>query len=469
MDFPLAELADLADTVGGLVSGPLSGDAQLGLSDAELVGAVRSAEQLGRWADAVRLTLAGEVGRRADAQFGEDRITRRFGGGDAADLLERAALVSPATARGRLRDAKAVTTRVTLTGAVRCAPLAHARVELVAGRLSGDALATIADALRPIQGRCSTSDLAAAERELVGAAVGGGEDAPCSIRELRIMGTTWALYLDPDGCLPDEDYAQRARGIRLGRSRRGLRHIRGDVTEDVGAQLERLFDAHLNPRVEDRTPRFTDAAETDDQEIIRDPRSADQRRHDAFAAILAAAAGSVDTPTLGGAAPTLIVTVSEEQLHRPDGVAFLDGPDGHTPVPASLARHVGCHGTIHRVTLAPGGAIRSLTVTDRCFTHWQRKTIAVRDGGCIIPGCGVRASWCEVHHVVDAARGGPTHVSNGVLLCWHHHRTLETSGWQIRIVDGAPQVRPPAWIDPQRRWRPPNPVLHREHQRARPG
>ena len=120
MNFPLAELSRLADLLGGVVSGPLQGDAQLVLSDAELVGAVRSVEQLGRWADAVRLTLAGELGRRADAQFGDDRITKRFGGSDAADLLE----------------------------------------------------------LRPVQTRCSTDDLAAAEQELVDAAVGDTPGQP---------------------------------------------------------------------------------------------------------------------------------------------------------------------------------------------------------------------------------------------------------------------------------------------------
>jgi len=53
------------------------------------------------------------------------------------------------------------------------------------------------------------------------------------------------------------------------------------------------------------------------------------------------------------------------------------------------------------------------------------------------------------------------------MLCWHHHRTIETSGWEIRMRDGTPEVRPPTWIDPQRRWRPANRVLHAELQRAR--
>jgi hypothetical protein len=297
----------------------------------------------------------------------------------------------------------------------------------------------------------------------VRAAVGEGGDPPCSVYELRIMAQTWALFLDPDGTLPDED-SERMRTFRIGRERNNLFPLHGNVTPDIAAALQRLLDAHLNPRVQDRAPRFAETPEgtpaTD--EHVHDPRTADQKRHDAFAGILSAAASAAETPTLGGAAPTLVVTVAENQLDRVDGVAFVDGPDGETPVPATFARHIGCHGTIHRVTLGPRGSIKALSVLDRVFTHWQRKAIAARDGGCIIPGCRVRAAWCEVHHVTGHARGGPTDVANGVLLCWHHHRSIELSGWEIRMVDGVPQMRPPTWIDPRRQWRSANRVLHNE-------
>ncbi|GAA1959456.1 HNH endonuclease signature motif containing protein [Microbacterium deminutum] len=469
MNFPLGDLTAIVGVLGDLLAESLSMDAHRALGDEELMDAVRTAEHLGRWVDAARLTLAGEVGRRADSDFGDDRMTSRFGCGSAAELLERATLISGATARERLRQAKCITSRTTSTGGHRPAPLDRARAALAAGRLSSDALATVADVLRPIEARCTADDLALAETELVLAAVGDDTQAPCSIHELRIMATTWALYLDADGELPDEQHAERMRGVRLGRSRRGLRRFSGEVTDDVGAQLERLLDAHLNPRVQDRGPRFTGPGQSDeeDDEHILDPRTADQKRHDALGSILSAAAAAAETPTLGGAAPTLIVTVSADQLERADGVAFVDGPDGQAPVPASIARHVGCHGTIHRVTFGSDGAIKALTVTDRVFTHWQRKAVGARDAGCVIPGCRVRAAWCEVHHVIDHASGGPTDTSNGVLLCWHHHRTIETSGWDIRMGAGVPQVRPPAWVDPQRNWRCANRVLHRELERAR--
>lgn len=469
MNFPLVDLEGVADVLGEMLGPALGGGVQRALSHAELIHALGVVERLGRITDAARLALAGEVGRRADAEFGEDSITARFGCGSAAELVERTTGVSAATARARVRDAKAITGRVTLTGQSRPAPLEHARAALVSGRLSADALTTIADALRPLQGRCSVEELEAAEIELVGAAIGGDEAPACGIHELKVMATTWALFLDPDGTLPDEEYCERMRGIRVSRrSRRGLRRIYGDVTDDVAAQFDRLLDAHLNPRAQDRRPRFADTEAVDaPDDCVPDPRTIDQKRHDAFASILSAAAGAVETPTLGGAAPTLIVTTTAADLTASDGVAFVDSADGPVPVPASFARHVGCHGTIHRVALGDNGAIKALRIEDRVFNHWQRKAIGARDGGCIIPGCTVPAAWCEVHHVTDWAKGGATSVDNGVLLCWHHHRGIETSGWEIRMIDGMPQVRPPGWVDPQRRWREPNRLLLTQLRRAR--
>ncbi len=119
-----------------------------------------------------------------------------------------------------------------------------------------------------------------------------------------------------------------------------------------------------------------------------------------------------------------------------------------------VARHVACTGGALRVILDEGGRIVGLNTLDRVFNHHQRKAITLRDGGCLIPGCHIPASWCEIHHVAEHARGGATHTDNGVLLCWFHHRTLDTSGWRIRMNLGIPEVRGPSWWDSRMLWRP---------------
>ena len=112
-----------------------------------------------------------------------------------------------------------------------------------------------------------------------------------------------------------------------------------------------------------------------------------------------------------------------------------------------------CGSALQRVR-SKDGRIQSLGIIDRVFNHWQRKAIVLRDGACVIPGCGVPAGWCELHHVAEHAEGGPTHTDNGVLLCWWHHRALGSrDGWEVRMRGGVPEVRPPLWHDASRRWR----------------
>ncbi|UOR00331.1 HNH endonuclease [Leucobacter allii] len=182
-------------------------------------------------------------------------------------------------------------------------------------------------------------------------------------------------------------------------------------------------------------------------------RTPDQRRHDALAAVLAAAARQPDVPRLGGAPVTVLVQVEADALESGEGSGWVHGHDGAlSPIPLRSVRHSACAGAAQRVVLDAGGGIVELGGPQRIFSAHQRRAIAVRDGGCIIPGCTVPASWCEIHHVQEHARGGATHTDNGVALCWYHHRSLDVSGWEIRMVDATPRLRPPAWIDPERRW-----------------
>ena len=80
------------------------------------------------------------------------------------------------------------------------------------------------------------------------------------------------------------------------------------------------------------------------------------------------------------------------------------------PLGMAAALHDGCAGVIQRVTLGDDGRILRLGTEERVFNRHQRRAIALRDGGCIIPGCGVPAGWCEIHHVLEHVNGGPTHT-----------------------------------------------------------
>ncbi|SHH49668.1 HNH endonuclease, partial [Jatrophihabitans endophyticus] len=101
------------------------------------------------------------------------------------------------------------------------------------------------------------------------------------------------------------------------------------------------------------------------------------------------------------------------------------------------------------------------TDTRRLFTETQRLAMIARDGGCTFPGCDVPPAWTQAHHITDHARGGPTTIANGTLVCGHHHRTHTRQGWRSVMTDGRPAWLPPPWLDPKQR--------PRTNPRTRPG
>jgi hypothetical protein len=118
--------------------------------------------------------------------------------------------------------------------------------------------------------------------------------------------------------------------------------------------------------------------------------------------------------------------------------------------PATLARLMMMPG-LRRVLLAGDGRVLNVGCTPRLATPAQRKALAVRDVGCIIPGCGMPTEWSDVHHVVPWSAGGATDLDNLVALCPRHHTDLHAGIWQIVMRDAIPWVRPPAWLDRHRR------------------
>jgi hypothetical protein len=145
--------------------------------------------------------------------------------------------------------------------------------------------------------------------------------------------------------------------------------------------------------------------------------------------------------------------VRERDLAAGEAPGWIDGSD--VPVSGRTVRQLVCTGGVQRIVHSGDGRIVRLGIEQRCFDGRQRRAITLRDGGCIIPGCRVPASWCEIHHVKEFSAGGPTHTDNGVLLCWFHHRSIEHSGWEIRMHAGTPQIKAPPWLDRQhRRWAP---------------
>jgi hypothetical protein len=457
---------ELLDRLEGIVAGmPGTVDPRVleGASQREIVRLLQAAGALARRAEALVVGVAEHVEERSSTVDRDERLTTRLGCRSTGELIERTVRCDGHRAALFVRAARVVMQPVELTTGERLPGRFPAlRACLAEGVVGLDGLLSATRPLLELDTRLGAADRERADAYLATAARGEAEGEvadswlvtaapgfPATADDLRLFARAIADRVDPDGPAPDDDGATRGRSLRLGRAWRGLVPLHGQLVPEVAAQLVRLFDSILNPRAQEKVAFRSDGEDAPDEG--RDPRTRPQQQHDAFATALTAAAASGEVPSLGGAAPTLVVTVSAEEYARGTGHGTVEGIDA--PVSMHAVRHTACGGTIQRVLFDAGGRIRQIGTTERIFTVWQRRAIGARDRECLIPGCHVPATWCEVHHVQEHVRGGPTHTDNGVLLCWHHHRTLEVGGWEIRMRDGVPEIRAPQWWDPLRRWR----------------
>ncbi|WP_243076522.1 HNH endonuclease signature motif containing protein [Microbacterium sp. SS28] len=467
MEHLAAALDDLGDAVVGLAGATL-GDGRLArAADQELLEVMAAAARLARGAEALLIEATAQVVERSNAAAVSDRLTTRLGCRSVGELVQRVTRVSKRAGADLVTASGAVLQPIApATGEVLPAGLPGMRAALAAGEVGVHGVLAVAESLRG----CSAgrAQILAADEELAAAARGEGVDAapPVCAEELRALASVWAMYLDQDGAEPRESRALRTRSLTLGTCRDGIVPVRGALLAEVAGQLQRLFDSVLNPKLD--APVFVEDFEGDEPSpVMADVRSRAQKQHDALATILNAAAASGSLPQLGGSAPTLVVSVRAEDLQSGRGFGHVGGVD--EPVSLAAVRHIACSGAVQRVVFDERGRIVELGSLERIFTHHQRRAMALRDGGCVIPGCHVPAAWCETHHVVEHSHGGPTHPDNGVLLCWFHHRTLESSGWQIRMRLGIPEVRGPSWWDAHMRWRPAtkSPIRMRERMSQR--
>jgi hypothetical protein len=453
MDLLAPALDDLREQVSSVVRACTDERMLQRSTETELAQQLSAIARLGRLVDALTTDAVGEVMRRSETPTRDEAMTSHLGSRNVSDLLQTLTLVSAQTASRWQRAAKAARPTVSaVTGELLEGAFPAVREAMLDGVVGVDGILAITDPLQAAP-RVSPAVRAETAAVVVAEARGEGPDQapPVCAELLRIHAQTWALALDQDGAEPRERAAERNRSLVLGvATPRGV-PLRGMLLPEVAAQLQTIFDAQLAPKVAFEDPHTTGTDGEPQPLPARDDRTRAQKQHDAFAAALGVAASSGQLPTIGGHAPTLVVSVDAADLESGTGYAHAQGCD--QPISMRIARHIACDGVIERVTSRDGGRIIAITTQDRVFNRHQRRAIALRDGGCVIPGCGTPASWCEIHHVTEYANGGPTHTDNGVLLCWYHHRFLDRIGWLIRMNSGIPEIKAPPWHGTDHRWR----------------
>ncbi|MDQ0094028.1 HNH endonuclease [Paeniglutamicibacter psychrophenolicus] len=117
-------------------------------------------------------------------------------------------------------------------------------------------------------------------------------------------------------------------------------------------------------------------------------------------------------------------------------------------ISAATCRRIACNAGITPVILNGDGVPLELGRSRRYFNRAQRRAIAVRDKGCINPGCTMSIGRCEAHQLDAWNCGGRTDVSRGCLLCPLCHQAYHAGKFRIEMIGGHPHVVLPRSRDP---------------------
>jgi hypothetical protein len=361
---------------------------------------------------------------------------------------------------------------------------------LFCGPLTGTAQALVDGVISPAHARVladGTHDLPphlAAEAEPVLLELAGKLDPP----RLRQAVAHLRQVVDPEGAGQAAERRHARRGLWLSPTFDGMVAVDGLLEPEAGNTVMAALEPLARP------------ADADD------PRLGGQRTADALTELARRALEAGRLPQTGGVRPQLLVTVDLDSLTgHPGGIGgeagwagplepetcrrlACDGavtrvlvtrhPSSHQPAADHLASGAGGHpdhGPDHgpdpsgdrgasgpsgedglqgrlqaAMALLPpvlGGAPRQpLEVgrATRVVQPAQRMALAVRDGGCVFPGCDRPLAWCDAHHLWHWVHGGPTDLDNLALLCRAHHRAVHEGGWRLaRGPDGRFGATPP--------------------------
>jgi hypothetical protein len=378
----------------------------------------RAVEQL----EAERLRRLAEIERRG--------LFQRDGHLSAAAWLADRHRVSPGAARDHVRFA----------GALRTMPATARALEAGQVSLSGARVLAAAQTAEP--------DAFSGDEELLLAAA-----RLHSVRDLGRAVAFWRMRVEVErGDDPEETLLARRR-LHASVLLDGMVRVDGDLDPETGESLLTALRAVMD--AEARAPGAD-----------QDPRTPAQRRADALGEVCRQWLDRPDRPIVAGERPHVTLTVAVESLAGEDRTAALSGmaadgaaPDGalshdgvpepphldHVgPVTTTTARRLTCDAAVMRIVMAGPSEPLDIGRRTKVVSPPLRRAVIVRDRGCRFPGCDRPHTWCDAHHVVHWADGGPTSFDNLLLLCRPHHRLIHRpGGFTLDVLHGRPMFRRP--------------------------
>jgi 5-methylcytosine-specific restriction endonuclease McrA len=230
----------------------------------------------------------------------------------------------------------------------------------------------------------------------------------------------------------------RNRSLEMYHGDDGMLVVRGRLAPEVGALLVQALTAAREALYQRARAQAGDAAPAD---VSAETPTMAQQQADALGLLAETALHHGIEPGTPGERYQVVVHVDAPVLAESDAPGESALEHGER-VSAETSRRLACDAS--RVVMRHGrdGRVVEVAARTRAIPPALRRALDHRDRGCRFPGCGSR--FGQGHHIRHWARGGPTKLSNLVLLCRRHHRTVHEEGYQVdRQADGELRFRRP--------------------------
>lgn len=364
------------------------------LDDAGVLAELAAAQESVARAQARWLSLVGEAERRG--------VVRREHGMPTASWL----------AAGTSHSARAARAEVRL--ATQLGQFGHVAAALDAGGMSLEQATVLCQGLDALPDRLDAAQQEAVEEHLVELA---GEFGPTALRRL--------VNRAGDVAAPEvgDEHAWKALE-RAEREQQRSRHVgwKTDI-EDGSLRFWGKLPAAEGELFKQHLPALASAQRAADA-LMGVDTSQTNAVADALALVVGHHATCEGGPVKGGDHTRVIVTMTLDDLRSGIGVGTL--VESGEAITAGQGRRIACSAGILPMVLDGESVPLDLGRSQRFFTPHQRIALAIRDGGCTFPGCDRPPADCQSHHAVDPWHaGGRTDLSEGVLLCPHHHHLVE--------------------------------------------
>lgn len=366
-----------------------------------------------------------------------------LGESSVARALSTLVRISSKEANRRVKEAAQLGPRTAMTGEPLEPLLAETAAAQVRGDIGFEHVKVIRRFFKELPHFVDHDTREAAEQQLAELACGLGPD------QLRKAADRLATTLDQDGPAPTDADRARRRNFTEGKQQPdGMTPVAGSFDPETMALWQAVKAKLASPGMchpNDEIPCL-DGEPTAEQRTS-DTRTAGQRNHDAFKAVLRAILASGQLGSHKGLPVAMVIATTLAELESGTGHAVTGGgtllPMRDVITQASAAHQYLCVFDNHTEEPLYLGRAKRLA------TKAQRLALYARDRGCTAPGCTAPAYWCEAHHDDGWVAGqAPTDITAMSLACPADNKKIEKTGWRTRKrKDGRTEWLPPPNLD----------------------